>query len=637
MSKNIITLISAFFLTCIFSACGDSTLYSTPRNYGEGVLPPSFALAGDFPSDIVIPNIEGMKSIAFIVSTSSPAGVLAVDIDANPMVLSSEFAGLRSPDGSGIPAKLAIQNADRAFMLTSNSVVCFSPKSGDVLSTTAVLRDVNVGAGRANSDGSSSPSTIATSYPSSIALLGDTLFVSTSNYIRTEAPALAAPGTVLVFEIGAECAMNFLNAIVTTGYNPTGLAIRNDEELIVTNSGVLSIVDATAVPETDSSVDIVDVNSLNVIANINLGLVSASFHAMAITSDGTRGFVGSSAYGEVYELDLANRKLLRGPTDPIVVSETSDLITDVKLSVDDTYIFAASFEQSAVYPFSVANNFEKKTAHVVGFPSGVTDQNPSGANTGAGALAVRPGTRGVDYQGADLFILTGYPGALVAVKSDAPAIASPQTDSNELVEEEPSDPPSPPVGDAGASCQGFAQAVFSVSYGAGAGFGQSKMPNIVLGPPQGKGASAGSLDVLSLGTNGEIILDLGNCPAVNGLGADFIVFENAFYAGGNPKNPFAELGVVSASEDGVNFFEFPCASLAYPFAGCAGSHPVYSNSTNGISPFDAGLAGGEGYDLSKVGLTKARYIKIKDVNGSGSGGGAGFDLDAVAVVNGKIE
>lgn len=188
--------------------------------------------------------------------------------------------------------------------------------------------------------------------------------------------------------------------------------------------------------------------------------------------------------------------------------------------------------------------------------------------------------------------------------------------------------------DPGTPCQGFAQAVASVDYGAGAGFGQSSFPAVVLGPPRGAGLLMGGTNVLSLGTGGEIVLDLGTCPAIDGEGADFIVFENSFLIGGNPENPFAEPATVGVSEDGVAFVDFPCAPAASPYAGCAGWHPVLSNPQNGIDPFDPEAAGGEAYDLEEIGAEGARYIRIRDAGNGGGGGAAGFDLDAIAVING---
>jgi hypothetical protein len=186
-------------------------------------------------------------------------------------------------------------------------------------------------------------------------------------------------------------------------------------------------------------------------------------------------------------------------------------------------------------------------------------------------------------------------------------------------------------------CQGYAVDVTEFVPGIYSGFGVQSLPDIVLGPPEGAGDAAGGSDVLSLGRLGEIVLDLGNCKVVDGPGVDFIVFENPFFIMGDPTNPFAELGVVGVSEDGVNFVEFICDDTAYPFTGCAGWNPVYSSTMNLISPFDTAQAGGDQFDLSEIGVTSARYILIRDVSDYGGGSTAGFDLDAVAVVNGEIQ
>lgn len=636
MKKNIRILPVIFFTLLI--ACGSSEIESRPPpNEDESLAPPSFILSSDFPSDIVIPDIKGMDSTAFIVSTSSPAGVIAVDINADTMKVSSKFQGLISPNGSGIPSKLLISSQDDAFLTTSNSLIRFSPKTGRVHSRTNLLSDVEIGKDHRNSDGTSSDEKITPNFPSGIARIGDRIFVAMSNYINTTNPAVAAPGIVRAFDIKSGGSMIDAGIIVTSAFNPTGLSVRNGEELIITNSGVINIINAESVPATDSVIDIADPETMEITGSIPLGQVAASFHAAAVTIDGSLAFVGSSAFGEVYEIDLINISALRGKNNPLMITDESDYMTDVKLSQDNSHIFIASFEKSAVYPVDISDiaNPEVKDPIVVGYSSDVTTENPTGANTGAGPIAVRPGTRGIDYEGPDLFILTGYPGTLVAVYSDAPAkryLPNEQSGDSESF-----DPPPPPEGNDGDSCQGFAQAVRSVKYGYDAGFGQDKFPDIVLGPPQGNGALAGGLDVLSLGKNGSITLDLGNCHAVDGPGADFIIFENAFYIGGDENAPFAELASVEVSADGINFKAFPCDTSAYPYDGCAGSMPVYSNSKNGISPFDPDLAGGNAFDLSEIGVARARYIKIKDRKSTGSKPVAGFDLDAISVVNGEIQ
>ena len=189
----------------------------------------------------------------------------------------------------------------------------------------------------------------------------------------------------------------------------------------------------------------------------------------------------------------------------------------------------------------------------------------------------------------------------------------------------------------------FVTKVVSFTPGDCAGFGLPGMPKVVTGPPVGGGSVAGSLDVVSLGYKGEIVLGFEPNAIVDGPGVDFLVFENAFWAGGDPAHPTAELGEVSVSEDGVTWKTFPCTPGPGPTYGtCAGWHPVYSAPGNGISPVDAKSAGGDPFDLADVGLTTAKLVRIRDLgtvdcpqNPSQKPTTVGFDLDGIAIVNAK--
>ena len=172
--------------------------------------------------------------------------------------------------------------------------------------------------------------------------------------------------------------------------------------------------------------------------------------------------------------------------------------------------------------------------------------------------------------------------------------------------------------------------------GEGAGFGADKLPQVIYGEPKGGGLTTGGTDVLSLGAGGEIVVGFGGNLIVDGPGPDFIVFENAFYAGGDPAKPWKELGEVSVSEDGEAFVAFPCASEAYPFEGCAGWRAVVAGSDASVSAFDPEAAGGDPFDLAVIGVSTARFVRIKDQATSGQAPSAGFDLDAVAIVNAAV-
>jgi len=179
----------------------------------------------------------------------------------------------------------------------------------------------------------------------------------------------------------------------------------------------------------------------------------------------------------------------------------------------------------------------------------------------------------------------------------------------------------------------FASSVESFTAGPGPDFGQADLPQVVLGPPKGAGAVNGSLDVVTLGNGGSITLGFAPSSIVDGPGADFIVFENAFYAGGNPETPFAELATVEVSEDGDHFEAFPCTATEAPYGTCAGWHPVYANpDKNDIDATDPEVAGGDAFDLAELGVARARYVRITDRQDLTGLNGA-FDLDAVSIVN----
>ena len=151
------------------------------------------------------------------------------------------------------------------------------------------------------------------------------------------------------------------------------------------------------------------------------------------------------------------------------------------------------------------------------------------------------------------------------------------------------------------------------------------------------GAPGGREDVVSLGCGGSIVVDLGPAGAVDGPGADLIVFENPFSL------EFPEAGQVSVSEDGCVWAAFDCDPVT--LSGCAGVTPTLATPGSDLDARQPETAGGDAFDLADVGLTQVRFVRIEDqsapywmeVGGDwcdpGVGGKGGFDLDAIAVVH----
>jgi hypothetical protein len=159
--------------------------------------------------------------------------------------------------------------------------------------------------------------------------------------------------------------------------------------------------------------------------------------------------------------------------------------------------------------------------------------------------------------------------------------------------------------------KGFIDTVFSFKPGEGQNSGQSKefFPKNIFGAPSTKAseniAEMTEEEICSIGLGGEIIIGFKYDYLHDGDGDDFTIFENAFI---NPINQkvFAEPALVSVSEDGIEFKQFPIDTIT--LEGCAGTKPTFG----GNDPFNSEICGGNSFDLKKVNLKKIKYIKIQD-------------------------
>lgn len=206
-------------------------------------------------------------------------------------------------------------------------------------------------------------------------------------------------------------------------------------------------------------------------------------------------------------------------------------------------------------------------------------------------------------------------------------------------------------------------------------------PTKALGPAN---ASFSNPDVVALGdlidpssgseAPGSITIGF-QATIVDGPGADFAVFENAFDftfdPNADPDVTFAELGYVEVSSNGTDFARFPSTSLNVepgddpnnpenelfiPFGrGSAGVNTTNVNNLAGVNVFGSGTP----FDLSElasdplvtggaVDLDGIKFVRIVDIPGDGTftdsfsnpildawhtTGSGGFDLDAIGAIN----
>ena len=117
-------------------------------------------------------------------------------------------------------------------------------------------------------------------------------------------------------------------------------------------------------------------------------------------------------------------------------------------------------------------------------------------------------------------------------------------------------------------------------------FGAPFVPGVMLGPPGNSVAWQGALSVATLGFGGSATLAFETIVIEDGPRPDFIVFENPFWAGGDPAAVFSEPGEVAASVDGADWRTFDCDPGGGTEGGCAGFTPTERYDTDAIEPLD---------------------------------------------------
>lgn len=306
------------------------------------------------------------------------------------------------------------------------------------------------------------------SFTSGAALVGDSLFVSTSN-LGSGAGTFDTqflPGTVLVFEVdldeGSLQPDPLTPYVFTSGFNPTHVTPYTTpsgrELVLVTVTGATGLVpDDPRTPEreaggtarTAASIDVVDASQRRLVATIPLGLTAPSFDRLAIDAGGRVAMVGSSFERVVYAVDLTPLDALT-PDAPFVTLDGLSGPDAVIFDADDPLelpgiVGGAPDETCAGFIVGMDFSWEGSLAYASDFCDGTLsvlhvdlrrtppvpiprdrfsvletlelvaplDPGSLGKPRALGTLRVRPGVPGVDFQGPDLAFLVGLPEGLV--------------------------------------------------------------------------------------------------------------------------------------------------------------------------------------------------------------------------------
>ena len=307
-----------------------------------------------------------------------------------------------------------------------------------------------------------------TRFTAGSAVVGDRLFVATSNLLRSS-QARYAPGTVLVFDIDRSVDPPRLRpdatggVILVSGFNPTSLepyTTRGGRRLLLVGvSGAIAIGTDPDRIRSESAIDVIDADSRTLIATIPLGRAGLGDSAISIDPTRRIALVGAFTSRALFGIDLAALDTLDpgpGPEPlPIRLDGTMSGFPDARLYDSATpfvlpkradgpspsqcaTLTSVAFSQAESY--AVATDFCDGTISVLGVavpPDRDSPLDPASVltlervenvvspviDTATGRLRaidrvlIRPGRAGIDYTGPDVYFTAGLPeGAVCGVR-----------------------------------------------------------------------------------------------------------------------------------------------------------------------------------------------------------------------------
>ncbi len=318
-----------------------------------------------------------------------------------------------------------------------------------------------------------------TTFTSGAALAAGRLFVSASNLGDNSVPSNAQylPGSVLVYDFDLSPGVPVVGpnatvpVITTTGFNPTHVtsyrAPSGREFVLVTVSGAVglrtddpatAVIESGGIPLTPASIDVIDAQTLRLVATVPLGAVALSFDRLAIDPGGRVALTGTAAGRALYGIDLAPLDALpAAPAAPLVLDgaggpdarlfyqgfpftiparaggatpgSCDGFVVGVAWNAAGSRVFATEFcdgtlasvaaDLSGNPTLAELRSGRFRFQQLDGLVSPVSAASV-GEPRALGSLRVRPGRPGIDYSGPDVFVIVGVPeGLLCAIRVES--------------------------------------------------------------------------------------------------------------------------------------------------------------------------------------------------------------------------
>lgn len=258
--------------------------------------------------------------------------------------------------------------------------------------------------------------------PSGIAVVNGTIYVANNNISVTKEFEVVPLGSGFVTVIDAK-SNQVIKFIPASGTNSNGITAI-DDNIYVVNTGILKPDFSSCNFMFPPSIDVIDTQTNERTHTIPIPLseenpTACSPGRLASTPDKRFGYLGLGLVAAMFKVDIEQNVLVNGPSNPIMIPGLAGLnfIGDIAIN-EDGLGFVPLFNTDEIAVVDTRNDQIGPFPFSFFFPAGIRADNPnSDLFDGVQFLAIRPGMPGVDFDGADIFYITGISSKLGSVNT----------------------------------------------------------------------------------------------------------------------------------------------------------------------------------------------------------------------------
>lgn len=256
--------------------------------------------------------------------------------------------------------------------------------------------------------------------PAGVAVSNGKVYISNNNLNEFFSPN----GNGFISVINAET-NQFITTLDASGANTTSMIVIDGVLYALNNGNVLFDLETSEFTCDFSfppSIDLIDTETDVLFDTIDIPLdpenpLVCLPGSLTATDDGF-GYTGLGLVGALLKVDLLTGDVINGTDNPIIITDLTGLNSTADVATRGNQLFTTLFNSDQIAVVDTNTDEVNPFPYIAPFPAGIRAFNPgSQLFDGVQSLAIRPGTPGVDFDGADIYFITGISEQLGSVDS----------------------------------------------------------------------------------------------------------------------------------------------------------------------------------------------------------------------------